>query len=61
MSWSPIVAEVASWITSLGLTGATAAVVSWALFKWLGKKWIEGHFAKELESFRTEKQIEIEN
>ena len=60
MSWSPIVAEVASWITYLGLTGATAAVVSWALFKWLGKKWIEGHFAKELESFRTEKQIEIE-
>ena len=60
MVWGPIVGEVASWIASLGITGAVAATSAWALFKWFGSRWIEDRFSKELEEFRSKKQVELE-
>jgi hypothetical protein len=52
--------EVGSWLASLGITGAIAVGAAWALFQWLGKKWVEDHFSKELEAFKAEKQVELE-
>lgn len=60
MNWGPIVNEVASWLISIGITGSVSAAAAWGLFKWLGKKWIEDHFSKELEAFKAEKQVELE-
>jgi hypothetical protein len=60
MNWGPIVGEIASWLTSLGITGLVAGAGAWGLFKWLGTKWIEDHFVKELEAFKAEKQVELE-
>jgi hypothetical protein len=60
LTWGPIVSVIASWLASLGITGLVAATTAWAIFKWLGQKWIEDHFSKELESFKAEKQIELE-
>lgn len=60
MNWGPVVGEIASWLAALGITGIVAATGAWGLFKLLGKKWIEDHFAKELEAFKAEKQIELE-
>jgi len=60
MNWGPVVGEIASWLASLGITGGVAALSAWVLFKWLGAKWIEDHFSKELEAFKAEKQAELE-
>jgi hypothetical protein len=60
MTWGTTVGEVTSWLTSLGITGLVSAGAAWGLFKWLGRKWIEDHFSRELEAFKTEKQIELE-
>src|SRR5579862_2787901 len=60
MTWGPLEGEIGSWLASLGITGAVAAGVAWSLFRWLGKKWVEDHFSKELEAFKAEKQAELE-
>ena len=60
MIWGPIVGETAAWVTTQGLTGVVAATTAWALFKWLGRKWIEDRFSKELEAFKAAKQVELE-
>ena len=60
MTWGPVVGQVGAWLASLGLTGAFAAATAWALFQWLGKRWVEDHFSKELEAFKAERQIELE-
>lgn len=60
MNWGLIVGEIASWLMSLGITGLVSAASAWGLFRWLGKKWIEDHFSKELEAFKAEKQVELE-
>lgn len=60
MMFNPIVGVVGSWLATLGITGAVGAAAAWALFKWLGTKWIDDHFSKELEAFRAEKQAELE-
>ena len=60
LSWGAIVGEVAGWLVSLGVTGAVAATGALALFRLLGNKWIEDHFAKELEGYKTERLKELE-
>jgi len=37
------------------------AVVAYAIFKFLGKKWIEGKFAERLEAYRNELKKELEH
>ena len=51
---------IGAWLSSIGITGLVSATAAWALFRWFGKRWIEEHFAKELEAFKAEKQIELE-
>lgn len=60
MNWGPLVGEIASWLLSLGITGAVAAAGALGLFRWLGERWIANHFSKELEDFKAEKQLELE-
>lgn len=60
MNWGPIIGDISSWIVSLGITGVLSATAAWGLFKWLGRRWIEDHFSKELEAFKAEKQFELE-
>ena len=60
MNWGPIVGVIGAWLSALGITGLASATVAWGLFRWFGKRWIEDHFAKELEAFKAEKLIELE-
>lgn len=47
-------------VTGLIGIGGGAAVISYCLFQFMGKSWLENKFAKELEAFRHEKTKEIE-
>lgn len=60
MIYGPEVGAISTWLASLGITSALAVAAAWALFKWLGSKWVEDHFAKELEAFKAEKQAALE-
>jgi hypothetical protein len=47
----------------LGLSGITigsAVAVAYGLFKWLGEKWIDQKFEKQMESYKTEQSRELE-
>jgi hypothetical protein len=42
------------------IVGAIVAVpLAWALFKWLGEKWLDNKFSESLEDFKHEKNKEI--
>src|SRR5437867_8574244 len=41
--------------------GGGAAALAYGLFVWLGKRWLEQHFAKSLERLRHEQAKEIEH
>lgn len=43
-----------------GLTIASAVAAAFALFKWMGEKWVDQHFKKELERSKNEHQQELE-
>lgn len=52
-----------STLALLGLGGATiggAAAVGYGLFKWLGEKWIDQKFEKQMEAYKTEQSRELE-
>jgi len=52
-----------SMLALLGLGGVTiggAAAVGYGLFKWLGEKWIDQKFEKQMEAYRTEQTRELE-
>jgi hypothetical protein len=40
--------------------GGGAAVVAYAIFRWLGKSWLDQHLNKKLEQFKHEQQKELE-
>jgi hypothetical protein len=40
--------------------GGGGAVVAYGLFQWLGKSWLDQHFAKQLEQLKHDQQKEIE-
>lgn len=52
--------EILKFIGGVVAIGGSSAFIAYNLFKWLGKSWIEHKFAKELESFRSEKQKDLE-
>ncbi len=64
--WSTIAhvwAQAQPIIAALGLGGVTLAAIvgmAYALFKFLGEKWIGNKFAQQLELFRAEQQRELE-
>jgi hypothetical protein len=43
-----------------GLTISGAAAVGYGLFKWLGEKWIDQKFEKQMEAYKTEQSRELE-
>jgi len=54
-------AELAlKWIAALGLTASVAAGAAYTAFQFLGKKWLDAHFAQRLQAFRHEQNQEIE-
>lgn len=54
------VTDVAPYVANLGLSWVGAVVAAWASFRFLGKRWIEDKFARELETFKHAKNREIE-
>src|SRR5271154_6132179 len=50
----------ANLITQLITVAGGGAIIGFALFQWLGKKWLETRFAKNLELFKHEQSQEIE-
>ncbi|PRX11594.1 UNVERIFIED_ORG: hypothetical protein BCL66_10183 [Martelella mediterranea] len=52
--------EVLPFLGTLGLTVAAAILAAYNLFKWLGVKWIEGKFERQLEAYRSEQSRELE-
>lgn len=44
----------------LGVTAAVAATAAFAAFQFLGKTWLEAHFAERLEKFKHDQNQEIE-
>jgi hypothetical protein len=57
-----LVALTFKWIASLGITAtvAAAAAAAYATFQFLGKKWLDAHFAVRLEKFKHDQNQEIE-
>lgn len=49
-----------SWLINLGVTMPLAAGAGFAVFQFLGKRWIESKFAERLEKFKHEQNQEIE-
>ncbi len=45
---NPILQQAIAWVGQTGITAGAAAIAAFGLFRWLGAKWIEDHFAKEL-------------
>jgi hypothetical protein len=43
------------------VVGGGAAVIAYSIFIWLGKRWIEEHFAKRLEAYKHVQNQELEN
>lgn len=48
------------WIARLGITSTVAAAAGVAAFQFLGKKWLDAHFAERLEKLRYDQNQEIE-
>ncbi len=47
-------------IVGLGITATVAAAAGYAAFQFLGKTWLEAHFAERLEKFKHDQNQEIE-
>ncbi len=47
-------------IVGLGITATVAVAASYAAFQFLGKTWLEAHFAERLEKFKHDQNQEIE-
>jgi hypothetical protein len=56
-TWIGYFSEV---VTGVIAVGGTGAVVSYGIFQWLGKSWLDQHFRRQLEELRHEQQKEIE-
>lgn len=50
-----------AWILQLITVGIPALAGAWAFFKWLGQRWIEQKFQKQLETLKHEHQKELES
>jgi hypothetical protein len=48
------------WLVGLGVTATVAAATGFAAFQFLGKTWLEAHFAERLEKFKHDQNQEIE-
>ncbi len=55
-----LVAATFKWIAGLGITATVAAVAAYTAFQFLGKKWLDAHFAKRLAKFTHDQNQEIE-
>ena len=52
--------EIVAFLLNVVGVGGGAAVVAYAMFQWLGKKWIEDKFARSLEHMRHQQAVEIQ-
>jgi len=52
---------IAQFIGKVVAYGGGSAVVAYAIFRFLGKKWIEGKFAERLETYKNELRKELEH
>lgn len=43
-----------------GLTIGSVVALAYGLFKWLGEKWIDRKFEKQMEAYKTEQSRELE-
>jgi hypothetical protein len=55
-----MIAAIASYIGAVIAYGGAAAAVAFALFRFLGQKWIENKFASRLETYKHQQQRELE-
>jgi hypothetical protein len=51
---------VALFLAKILAYGGGAAAVSYLLFQWLGKKWIENKFSERLEQLRHQQALELQ-
>ena len=51
---------VKTWVLQVIAVGGPSAVIAYALFRWLGEKWIEQKFKAQLEELKHEHQKELE-
>ncbi len=49
-----------TWVGAVAAVGGSSAAIAYALFRWLGAKWLDQHFNKRLEEMKHEQQIELE-
>jgi hypothetical protein len=52
---------IRKFLADVFLAGGAGAVVTFGLFQWLGKKWMEDRFAKGLEDYRHQQNLELEH
>lgn len=55
-----LIAQFATWLGTIGITAGAAFLAALGAFRWLGQRWLEGQFAKDLEAFKAEKNRELE-
>jgi len=55
-----MIAAIASYIGAVIAYGGAAAGVAFAVFRFLGQKWIDGKFAERLEVYKHQQQRELE-
>ena len=48
------------WILGLGITATAVVAAAYAVFQFLGKRWLEARFAERLERFKHDQNQEIE-
>lgn len=60
LSWLVLSENVGSWLAQLFLVGGSSTVIAYGVFRWLGSKWIETKFARQLESARHDNAKELE-
>jgi hypothetical protein len=49
------------WLKNAWPTIVVTSAVAWGYFQFIGKKWVEHRFSKDLEAFKGKKQKELED
>jgi len=59
-NWSSLLAQIWAWLVTLLVGGGIGGVTALGLFKWLGAKWLDARFQRDLEAFKAKKNEELE-
>jgi hypothetical protein len=55
-----VLQTILAWLGQLGLTAAAAAAVAFGVFRWLGQRWIQAQYDKQLVALKAAADKELE-